>query len=351
MRIPFNLGSQSALAQKLISATLGSAGVRIAGMAVTFLVGVQLARHLGPVGYGIYGTVMAVVLILAVPAQLGLPQLLMRELSAYGEAGHNSRMKGALVVFTVSVAVGCATTMVIGYVAYHLWPQDKGASFQSSFYWGLVNIPLIAILNVVVSALRGFHGVIVAQVYDGFVRPALFAILLVATFFFAAHLDAALALALYALAGLVALLMSIYHLFLIIPKQVLDAKASRHSREWVASSVPMAGTELLRIYDGQYAVLLLGVLASIEDVGIFRVALAVAVFVGLPSTIINVVVMPYVAQLHAAGQRHQMQMVAAGSAAVMFFGSAILTVILFLFGERLLSLVCPSSNDYGQLIV
>ncbi|MCB0186195.1 MAG: oligosaccharide flippase family protein, partial [Caldilineaceae bacterium] len=332
-------GSQNALAKKLISATLGSAGVRIAGMVVTFLVGVQLARYLGPVGYGIYGTVMALVLILAVPAQLGLPQLLTRELSAYAEAEHYSRMKGAMLVFAISIAVGCVVTVLIGYIAYHLWPQNKDASFQSSFYWGLVNIPLVALLNVAVSALRGFHRVIAAQVYDGLVRPALFAIFLVSTFFFSAHLDAALAIALQVLAGLLALLMSVIHLFRIVPKQVMEVRASRHDSEWVASSVPMAGTEVLRIYDGQYVVLLLGALASIEDVGIFRVALAAAVFVGLPSTIINVVVMPYVAQLHAAGQRHQMQMVATGSAVMMFFGSAVLTLIFFLFGERLLSLI------------
>src|SRR3954451_21338917 len=81
-RLPWNLGDRRSLARRLAEATLGSACVRMAGMLVTLLVGVQLARRIGPEGYGIYGTVMAIVALLVVPAQLGLPQLLTRELSA-----------------------------------------------------------------------------------------------------------------------------------------------------------------------------------------------------------------------------------------------------------------------------
>jgi hypothetical protein len=73
-QLPFNLGNGESLGRKLIGATVGSAGVRLAGMAVTFLVGVQLARYLGPAGYGIYGSVMAVVTLLAVAARNLRPQ-------------------------------------------------------------------------------------------------------------------------------------------------------------------------------------------------------------------------------------------------------------------------------------
>jgi hypothetical protein len=52
-QLPFNLEDRESLGRKLIDATVGSAGVRLAGIAVTFLIGVQLARYLGPAGYGI----------------------------------------------------------------------------------------------------------------------------------------------------------------------------------------------------------------------------------------------------------------------------------------------------------
>ncbi|MFV0279919.1 MAG: hypothetical protein ACK5JM_04050, partial [Rhodoblastus sp.] len=54
------------LRAQIIGALIGGAGVRLAGVAVTFLVGIQLARHLGPAEYGVYGTVIAVTSIAAV---------------------------------------------------------------------------------------------------------------------------------------------------------------------------------------------------------------------------------------------------------------------------------------------
>ena len=59
----------------------------------------------------------------------------------------------------------------------------------------------------------------------------------------------------------------------------------------------MLVTELLRVVDGRYAILLFGVLAVLSDVGVFRVALALVAFVGLPSTLINLVVMSFVVKL------------------------------------------------------
>jgi hypothetical protein len=57
IQLPFNLADRQSLERELI----GGAGVRMLGPAMSFLVGVQLARSLGPTGYGKYGTIMAVV--------------------------------------------------------------------------------------------------------------------------------------------------------------------------------------------------------------------------------------------------------------------------------------------------
>ena len=83
IRLPFNLADRQSLGRKLIGATVGGAGVRVLGTAMSFFVGVQLARSLGPTGYGKYGTIMAVVSLLLVPAQLALPVLATRDISVF----------------------------------------------------------------------------------------------------------------------------------------------------------------------------------------------------------------------------------------------------------------------------
>ena len=73
--------SQSELGRRLSVATASGGAIWALGTLATFGVGLILARSLGPEGYGIYGTVIAIVAILAVPGQLGLPILATREVA------------------------------------------------------------------------------------------------------------------------------------------------------------------------------------------------------------------------------------------------------------------------------
>jgi hypothetical protein len=50
--LPRNLADRQSLGRKLSGATVGGAGVRLLGTAMPFFVGVQLARSMGPTGYG-----------------------------------------------------------------------------------------------------------------------------------------------------------------------------------------------------------------------------------------------------------------------------------------------------------
>ncbi len=327
---------EGSLAQKLSYAVAGSAAVRIGGMVVTLLVGVQLARYLGPAGYGIYGTVMALVAVMTVPAQLGLPQLVTREISAFMETGGFARVKGAMIWFAITITAASAIMMFFGYVGFQLWPGDTSQEYSQAYAWGLVSITLISMVNYSISGLRGFHHVVSAQIYDALVRPALFATFLFIGASMFAGLDAPTAMAIQALAGVLTLILCVLHLLRVTPQTVRSKSAERHSSVWRKSATPMACTEILRVLDGHYAVLLLGTMAAIDQVGIFRVALAMAGFAGMPSTLINLVVMPYVAQFHAARDIKRLQMIATGSAMAMFVGTLVILFAIIFFGESFL---------------
>jgi O-antigen/teichoic acid export membrane protein len=338
-RLPFNLEDRESLGRKLIDATVGSAGVRLAGVAVTFLIGVQLARYLGPAGYGIYGSVMAVVTLLAVPGQFGLPQLLTRELSGFTATGTLSRVKGALVW---STAVVCAVSVLIAaaaWLGFQWWDGKKDVIFSAAMLWGLAYVPVMALVNLGIAALRGFQYVVSAQSYDALIRPALFA----ASLFVAAQgsrgLNSPLAMALQTFAGLITLAICVAQIIRCLPGPLVTAPAILHVREWAKSATPMCGTEILRVFDSQYAILLLGILATIDQVGVFRVAQSTAGFIALPSTLITVVIMPYVAELHVRGDGRRLQLIASGAASIMFACTSAVTCCLLFFGKPLLALI------------
>ena len=59
--------------------TLGSMGLKLTSVGLVFLSTVILARMLGPADYGVYSYVYALISLLSVPSEFGLPTLVIRE--------------------------------------------------------------------------------------------------------------------------------------------------------------------------------------------------------------------------------------------------------------------------------
>ena len=338
IQLPFGLANRDGLARKLARATLGSAGVRIVGLALTFFVGVQLARHLGPAGYGVYGTVMAIVGLLLVPAQLGLPQLIARDIPVALTTHDTAKVKGTLIWYTKAVLVSSAVMVAVGLCGRLLIPTEHGVPLGPAFYWGLAAIPLFALSNLWAGAMRGFHHVVGAQYYEVLVRPAILVCLLLIAGSHFGGVDAENALALQVLATMVALVLSLWHLLRIAKAHgVHRATPATQPSGWMASAFPMTGTEMIRALEGLYPILLIGWLATTIDVGLFRVALSSAGFFGLPSSLISVVVMSHVATLHAEGRREQLQLLATASAMAMAVCVVTMTIAMYFLGESLIA--------------
>ena len=76
------------LRTRLLRGGAGSLAIKLGSVGLSFAVAVQLARVLGPDGYGVYALVFAIVTVLTVPTQLGVPQLVIRE-TARAQAGEH----------------------------------------------------------------------------------------------------------------------------------------------------------------------------------------------------------------------------------------------------------------------
>jgi len=348
--LPFNLSSRGGLARQLVSATLGGAIVRIAGMALTFLVGVQLARHLGPEGYGIYGTVMAVVLIMLVPAQMGLHALAIRDISVAMATRDFGAAKGAIMWFSVAIAVASLLVGGIGAGITLLFGSPDKLNTHA-YLWGCITVPLMAVSTLGVSILRGFNRVLTAQLYDALLRPSLLAVAIFTATLAFSSFDASTAVALQAATSAGALFITVLKVVSLLTSEITQATSKARPDEWRRSAMSITGTEIVRTVDGQYAVFLVGMLASLHDAGIFRVALATAGFIGLPLTLINLVVMPYIAQFHATDDVKRLKMIVSG-AAIFTFGSTLLIALASAaFGEVMLAKVFGTAYRDGWSIL
>jgi len=265
-RLASLLGPSSSLRGRLIRGGLGSVALKLGSTALGFLLAILLARALGPEGYGVYAFVFAIVSLLAIPTQLGLPQLVVRET----------------------------------------------AKAQAAEEWGL---------------MRGLW------------RWSTLAVWLFSTGVLILALTAATAMGLHALAAAIAFGLGAWLLWRVRPREVASRPAPIYAaRAWTASAWPLALTSGLQAINAQVGILLLGLFAASEAVGIYKVAVAVATLIAFGLRAVNLVVMPYFARLHAQGDMARLQRLVTQSARAILALAVPVTLVFVLFAEQFLAL-------------
>ena len=105
----------------------------------------------------------------------------------------------------------------------------------------------------------------------------------------------------------------------------------------------MALSDAVQSMQLQLSVLVLGVLAAPAEVGLFRVAIAILPVIAVPSTVVNLVVLPMISKLHAEGDRARLQRLVTASALIRFAGVVMLSLPLAIAAEPLLRIIFGES--------
>ena len=243
------------------------------------------------------------------------------------------------------ILASSALVNALGVAGYWLWIGSQTPDWARLYIWGLVTVPVLALGNLGVGVLRGFQRVILSQSYDALIRPALFAVLLFIGIKFVGGFDAERAMEIQALAAAVSLGLCAINIWFVIPPETRRAAPVRRDSASLRSAAPMTATTIIRAFDGQYAMILFGALASIHDVGLFRVALSTVGFVGIPITLITLTVMPFLAHLQAGDDRRRLQLATNGAALAMFGSTLATTLAVIVAGEWALTLAF--GKDYA----
>ena len=322
----------------LIRAVAGSGAVQLAGMVVAFLVGVQLARGLGVAGYGYYGMAMAVVSLVTIPGALGIPRLVTREVAAAEARKDFPALFGVLrwadrICWRTSAAIALAVAVGAA-VAWRM----SSAGLALAILLGAPMIPLLPLSAIRGGALRGLHHVVLGQISNTFLRPLAMSILLFAIFLAGFRIGAPLAMALNSLTALGALILTERWLATRLP-QTRVAPSTSNSRGWLASSIPMALADAVQTLQQQLSVLVLGLVAAPAVVGLFRVSISSLPVLAVPITVVNLVVLPMFARLHAEGDHRKLQRLVSATALIRFAGVLLLALPLILAAGPLLGLV------------
>lgn len=330
------LRSRGSLTREFAGAVAGSAGLRMVGMALGFLVGVQLARYLGVEQYGIYGYVMAVATLAGTIALFGLQLLAVRE-TAFAIQRKDWPGLNGFLRWSWRRAILLALLLALG---AGLWLMRSGpGSAMPLPLWGAAFVVVTAIVALVGPMLRGLGQIVGGQSLDSVLVPGLQCLMLAGAMLAIGSLDAAHALAIGVAATAIAAVVGLAWLWRRVPAAARGAAPRVDGAEWHRAMLPMGATTVMRALDSQMPMLVLGAIVVAADLGTFRVALASMLLVNFPYTLVSIVAPPIASRLVAAGDELRLRRLAAVATAATLLPTLGVALLLYLFGVPLISFI------------
>jgi O-antigen/teichoic acid export membrane protein len=354
-KIKQRLLGKGGLRRELAQGALGSMALKVLFTGITFANVVLMARLLGPDGYGIVTFVLAIVSVLTIPSQFGIPMLAIRELAAARAHGKWGLMRGFVRRAHQAIAVFSAILLLTAIIVMLILRDRLETEKLETLAWGLLLVPLLSLAGLRSGMLKGLRKVLLGQLPEQLIRPGLLlvALLVVIWGFPAVPLSAAQTMVLQVVAAAAAFLAGTWIFWRVRPREMIKVEPQYQTRLWLASTVPLGLTIALRQTNGQTDILLLGMLASDAEVGLFRVADQIAVLVLFGQQVIGSVLAPYFAHMHAAGEHERLQRMVMASSRVILALTFPVVLLLIAFGKPVLGTFFGSEFEaaYGPLVI
>jgi len=322
--------------------------VKVLGTLISFVVVIVLARALGPAGYGTYAFVIALVSILAIPAQVGLPQLVTRETARAQSSQNWSLMQGLWRWSNRYVALFSIAMIGLGIVLVWSAGDWLGDHRTKTLAVGLFLVPLIALGNIRGAALRGLRRVVLGQLPESVLRPLILLSLALVVFWSTEDAIASptLAIGLNVIAALLAFIGSAFLLHRFRPPAlVVEKRSEMHGTAWRRAAIPLAMLAGLQLINGYTDILMLGMFQDDEQVGIYRAVTQLALLVIFGLQAVNLVIQPYFARMHERGKHEQLQRLATMSARIVLLLALPPVLVMIFAGRPLLEFLF--GQDFG----
>jgi O-antigen/teichoic acid export membrane protein len=307
---------------------------------LTFITTMLLARLMGAAEYGVYAYAYALMMLVTLPTQAGLPNLIVRETARGMVQNRPDLVQGVWrwsgrVVGVISLALVMLTSL-----ALLLWRDGLSSAQGLTFAWALALVPVIALGNLRGAALRGLKKIVAGQLPEFVIRPALFGLLLMWGGLLADWgLSAPVAMALHVSAALIALLAGAWMLLYNTPVSVHQAVPAIEGRVWLTSCMLFALIVGFQVINKELSTVVLGFFEPSEQVGIYRVAVQVSTLASFGLQAVNLVVAPRFVDLYTQGKISRLQQLVTGSARVVLGFNLIITALFVLVGKPFFGLL------------
>lgn len=317
-----------------------SIAIKVVNVSLGLLAAMIMARILGPSVYGEYVYVFALVSIVAIPAQLGLPNLVVRETVIAKAECNPARILGVWGWAHRAVALVSLVVIALMLVLMLVFPSRDLR--LTTLLWALPLVPLIALGNIRGAALRGLGKVNLGQMPEMVLRPVLFLLALVLAWLMldSGRLGATGTIQLQGLAAAIAFGLGSLWLLRNRPSGTRPERipADVH-RRWLRASVVLGLVAGLQTFNANADLVMLGLMRENDEVGIYKIASTVGAVASFVLMSLNMVIMPRCVSLLTAGETEALQHLVRRTAQASFVAALTSILVVLVWGEFLLGLL------------
>lgn len=348
----FNRLGREESSRILVSGAASAFSVKVVGAVLTFATQVLLARILGVEGYGFFAYATSWMLLLSIPAQLGLRESLIRFIPEY-EVTHQPGYIRGILGFAMKATFSAALLIAGLFALVLFWRPDFWPKEQIMVLWVMLAVlPIFTLNQIRESSLRAFRRVALAFAPEHIIRPIVLCGLCVLIFFFYKELPAWQAWLCNLGAFGLAFVFGSWWLLQSLPREVRSAPPQKDLKQWLVISLPMFMMSGMNVVMNQSGVVLLGFFAPPAEVGVYAVCARIVILINFALISVNAIAGPMIAKLFHAGQKQELQKMLTLAARGIFAITFLAAVLLGLFGKYVLHLFGPEFvQGYGPLLI
>ncbi|MBA4752073.1 MAG: oligosaccharide flippase family protein [Sphingopyxis sp.] len=333
--------------RNLIQLTASVGAIGLLDRIVAVGLGIIFARWLGPEEFGTYAFVVTAIALLCIPAKLGIPELLTRDIAASrGGAEPLALMRSILKGFAI-VGIASLAIVAVGQIILQYVPDTPISKLMKIGIWMVIPS---AFFEVAAGIVRGLGRTIAFQIYGSVLLSGTTLIIGASMMLLLDAYTARIAIETRFASFTLLFMMCCVHLLLII-RHLPAVQAGRvmNTGEILTTGSRFMFNTVINMALMRVDLLLLGILATEKAVGLYRVAAEGGLLVAFGYTAVTTVLAPEYARIHTSGDREQLQKtVRHATWLIMLIGSLI--AVPLIFGSHLvIELVFGSSYSSASL--
>ena len=312
--------------------------IQCVSIGLVFISNFILVKVAGTDTYGAYVYFFNLIYLLVSFCLLGFDTLLVQKTAIYNESKKFPELKGILVfalagIIFSSFIVAMLFQVILNFSAASDLPGDI-----NWFTIAFISLLMLSITTLVQTVLQGMRKIVWSQVAEKIFRPLILTIVVTSFYFFRSGITFYTLTWINVFAIGIAMLIALNFLLKIIPRRLNGIIAVYDLPLWIKSSLAFFVADILYNVNSRVTIFLLGIFQSKHNVGIFNIALRISEVIGFALVIVNFVLSPVIARLHANGKGKTLQKIITGSAKAVLVIGGTLTIAIILFSKPILLL-------------